>query len=108
MIGINDVWRQFDTPFIKDWHVYIDEYEETLRKIVLETKSFVKGVIILTPFYIESNEKDQMRYTMDQYGHAVKRIAEETDCLYIDTQAAFNQVLSNLYPATIQLQDIWF
>jgi lysophospholipase L1-like esterase len=38
---------------------------------------------------------------MDQYGQAVKRIAEETDCLYIDTQAAFNQVLSNMYPAAI-------
>jgi len=37
MIGINDVWRQYDVPFIKDWHVYIDEYEETLRELVRRT-----------------------------------------------------------------------
>src|SRR4051812_38576374 len=34
MIGINDVWRQYDTPFIRDWHVYLDEYEETLKQLV--------------------------------------------------------------------------
>ncbi|MEH7116739.1 SGNH/GDSL hydrolase family protein [Neobacillus vireti] len=101
MIGINDVWRQYDTPFIKEWHVYIDEYEETLRKLVTETKPLTKGMVLMTPFYIESNEQDSMRQTMDQYGKIVRKIAEETGCLFVDTQAAFNEVLKDLYPATI-------
>ncbi|MGG7621443.1 SGNH/GDSL hydrolase family protein [Bacillus coreaensis] len=101
MIGINDVWRQFDTPFIKEWHVYLDEYEDTLRKLVKETKPFVKGMVLMTPFYIESNELDQMRQSMDQYGLVVKKIAEEEGCLFIDTQAAFNAVLKDLYSATL-------
>jgi lysophospholipase L1-like esterase len=101
MIGINDVWRQYDTPFIKDGHVYIEEYEDTLRKLVIETKPLVKGIILMTPFYIESNEKDLMRKTMDQYGQVVKNIAEENDCLVVDTQAAFNVVLETLYSATL-------
>lgn len=101
MIGINDVWRQYDTPFIKDWHVYLDEYEDTYRKLVLETKPFVKGVILMTPFYIEGNEKDPMRSTMDQYGKVVKKIARETNALLIDTQAAFSEILSEMYPAAI-------
>lgn len=101
MIGINDVWRQYDTPFIKEWHVYLDEYEDTLRKLVKETKPVVKQIVLMTPFYLESNEQDPMRCTMDQYGQAVKKIAEETNSLFVDTQAAFNVVLKDLYSATI-------
>ena len=101
MIGINDVWRQYDTPFIKDWHVYIDEYESTLRELVSETKPFVKEIVLMTPFYLESNEQDQMRRSMDQYGQVVKRIAEETNCIFVDTQAAFNIIFKDLYPAAL-------
>lgn len=101
MIGINDVWRQYDTPFIKEWHVYLDEYEETLRKLVTETKPLVKGLVLMTPFYIEINEADPMRRTMDQYGQVVKKIADETGCLFVNTQEAFNHVLQELYSATL-------
>jgi lysophospholipase L1-like esterase len=101
MIGINDVWRQYDSPFIKERHVYLDEYEETLRKLIMETKPFVKGLVLMTPFYLESNEQDRMRQMMDQYGQIVRNIAEENLCLFVDTQAAFNEVLMELYPAAI-------
>jgi len=101
MIGTNDVWRQYDTPFINDWHVYLDEYEATLEQLVKETKPLVKGLILMTPFYIESNEGDAMRRTMDQYGAVVKRIAKDHDCILVDTQAAFNEVLQHLYSATL-------
>ncbi|MFC6335114.1 SGNH/GDSL hydrolase family protein [Paenibacillus septentrionalis] len=101
MIGINDVWRQFDVPFIKEWHVYADEYEATLRKLVSETKPTVKGLVLMTPFYLESNEQDGMRAAMDQYGAIVRKIAEEFDVIFIDTQAAFNVVLEELYSATL-------
>ncbi|WP_421378281.1 SGNH/GDSL hydrolase family protein [Bacillus salacetis] len=101
MIGINDVWRQYDTPFIKESHVYVEEYENTLRSLVEKTKPGVKHIFLMTPFYLEPNEQDAMRRSMDQYGRVVKRIAGETGCLFIDTQAAFNKVLKDLYPAAI-------
>jgi lysophospholipase L1-like esterase len=101
MIGINDVWRQYDVPFIKEKHVYIDEYEETLRKLVAETKPLVKGLVLMTPFYLENNELDPMRQTMDQYGLVVRKAAEEYGCLFVDTQEAFNEVLGSLYPAAL-------
>lgn len=101
MIGINDVWRQYDAPLIKEYHVYIDEYEETLRKLIKETRPQVKGLILMTPFYLERNEQDAMRRTMDQYGEVVKKIADETDCLFVDTQAALNQILNTYYPAAL-------
>ncbi|QMV44123.1 SGNH/GDSL hydrolase family protein [Cohnella cholangitidis] len=101
MIGTNDVWRQYDTPFIKEWHVYPDKYEATLRALVERTKPHVGKIVLMTPFYLESNEQDAMRRTMDEYGAIVKKIAEETGSLFVDTQAAFNVVLKDLYSATL-------
>lgn len=101
MIGINDVWRQFDTPFIKENHVYLKEYENTLQALVEETKPLVQSIVLMTPYYLEKNESDQMRETMDRYGKVVRKIAENNNCLFIDTQAVFNQVLKELYPATL-------
>ncbi len=101
MIGTNDVWRQYDTPNIREYHVYIEEYEDTLRKLIKETRPLVKGLILMTPFYLENNEQDAMRKSMDQYGAIVQKIANETDCLFVDTQAALNKVLTTLYPAAL-------
>jgi lysophospholipase L1-like esterase len=101
MIGINDVWRQFDQPLIKESHVYIKEYEETLRELVQRTRPLVKGLVLMTPFYIEPNKQDAMRNKMDTYGAIVKQIAFDFDCLYVDTQEAFKPVLKEIYPATL-------
>jgi lysophospholipase L1-like esterase len=101
MIGTNDVWRQYDTPFIKEWHVYADKYETTLRSLVERTEPKAGNLVLMTPFYLESNEQDAMRRTMDEYGAIVKKIAQETGTLFVDTQAAFNVVLKDLYAATL-------
>ncbi|MDQ0116150.1 SGNH/GDSL hydrolase family protein [Paenibacillus harenae] len=101
MIGINDVWRQYDLPAQTEQHVYIDEYEETLEQLVARTRSQLKGLVLMTPFYIEPNEADPMRSTMDRYGAVVKKVAAKYDALYVDTQAAFNQVLTHIYPGTL-------
>lgn len=101
MIGTNDVWRQYDQPYIKESHVYADEYEETLSELVEKTLTHVKGIVLMTPFYLEPNRSDAMRSTMDLYGGIVKRVAENHGTLFVDTQAAFDRVLAHIYPATI-------
>lgn len=101
MIGTNDVWRQYDQPFIKESHVYAEEYEETLSALVERTLTHVKGIVLMTPFYLEPNRDDAMRRTMDLYGGIVKRIADNHGTLFVDTQAAFDRVLAHIYPATI-------
>ncbi|RED89330.1 MULTISPECIES: SGNH/GDSL hydrolase family protein [Cohnella] len=101
MIGTNDVWRQYDMPFIKESHVYPDRYEATLRALVERTKPHVSQLVLMTPFYLESNKQDAMRSSMDQYGAIVKQVAEETGALFVDTQLAFDAVLKELYAATL-------
>lgn len=101
MIGTNDVWRQYDQPLITESHVYIEEYEATLRSLINETLPMLKGLILMTPFYIEPNRNDAMRNTMDQYSQVVRRLAEEYGAIFVDTQAAFDRLMINIYPATI-------
>jgi len=101
MIGINDVWRQFDSPTMKEKHVYVEEYEETLRTLVKETQAVTQQIVLMTPFYIEQHASDLMRAKMDEYGAIVKKISEEENTIFIDTQDAFLEVLNDLYAAAI-------
>ena len=101
MIGANDVWRQFDSPRQTERHVLLEEYEKTLEELVVQTLPKVKGMVLITPYYIEASRTDAMRSTMDKYGAAVRRIAERQRTVFVDSQAAFDQVLKTYYPASI-------
>jgi lysophospholipase L1-like esterase len=101
MIGINDVWRQFDSPKRTELHVYAEEYESTLRALVTKTRPSLKGLVMMTPFYIEPNAADPMRAKMDQYGAIVKKIAGEVDAVFVDTQAAYNAALKHQYAGNL-------
>ena len=101
MIGINDVWRQYDLPQQSEIHVRLSEYTATLDQLVAKTLPKVKGLVLMTPYYIESNPNDPMRVTMSQYGDAVKQIAEKYNTLFVDTQAAFDRALEYCYSATL-------
>ena len=68
LIGINDVWRQFDMPWQKEIHVLPDVYARTLDELVTITKPKVKHLVLMSPFYIEPNPADAMRARMDEYG----------------------------------------
>lgn len=80
-IGINDVWRQFDAPSFTEQAVLPEEYEQNLSRILAMCRSGagVKGIFLLTPFYIEPNREDPMRKRMDEYGAICARLAENTD-----------------------------
>ncbi len=101
MIGINDVWRQHDLPLHTDTHVTEKRYAETLDALVARTKTSLKGLVLMSPYFIESNRSDAMRIMMDRYGAVVKQTAEKHGALFIDTQAAFDSVLEHVHPASL-------
>ena len=88
-IGINDVWRQFDTPAMQDYCVSPDEYRDNVEKMILAVKDKVKGIFILTPYYIEPNREDMMRARMDEYGAICKELAEKYGCVLVDFQQMY-------------------
>lgn len=101
MIGVNDVWRQYDSPRIIEQHVYLEEYIETLEFLVKGTLSSVKGMILMTPYYMEPNKEDSMRSTLDKYGEAVKEMAKKYGTVLVDTQAAFDELLKHRHSSSI-------
>ena len=88
-IGINDVWRQFDSLAFHEAHTPLETYEQNLEAMVAKIKGKVKGIIMMTPYYIEDNEKDAMRARMDEYGAVMKKVAEKHGAIFVDLQKVF-------------------
>jgi lysophospholipase L1-like esterase len=101
MIGINDVWRQFDSPLQSEIHVPLHLYGETLAKLVAATRPRLQGLVMMTPYFIEPNRADPMRALMDRYGAVVREIAAAHEAVFVDTQAAFDCVLAQFHPMTL-------
>jgi lysophospholipase L1-like esterase len=92
MIGTNDVWRQFDDcdPAAA---VQPDEFASTLTRLVQNTAPLVSGLVLMTPFLIETSLSDPFRARMDEYTGIVKAIGLSNDVAVVDTQAAYDKVL---------------
>ncbi len=93
MIGINDVWRQFDNALEPD-QVTIDRYESILRGLLQAVRPTLDGLVLMTPYFIETNRRDPMREMMDAYGAVVERLASEFDAVFVNVQAAFDRYLA--------------
>lgn len=90
-IGINDVWRQFDCPAQAEHHVLPGEYEENIRKMILAVKDHVKGIFLLSPYYMEPNRQDIMRARMDEYVEICRKLAQEYGCRFVDFQKMYEE-----------------
>ena len=101
MIGANDVWRQYDSPRQTERHVLIDEYEKNLVELVTTTKPLVKGLVLMTPFYLEPNRQDAMRATMDRYGAVVNASPRRRRACSSIPRRRSTACSRSYYPATI-------
>ena len=100
MIGINDVWRHFDDAS-NPHQVTIEYFEAALRELVSKVQGRVDGLVLMTPFYLESDKGDAMRSMMDQYGASVRKVANESNARFVDTQAAFDTYLAERPSASL-------
>lgn len=105
-IGINDVWKQFETPAFRDWAVQIDEYEKNVETMILKVKDQVKGVFLCTPYFIEPNSEESMRKRMDEYGEVCKKLAKKYNCELIDFQKLYNGFCKYQHSSVIALDRV--
>lgn len=94
MIGINDVWQQFHNQPVPD-QSKLEHYEEIYRELLNQTQHNLKGLILMSPYFIEADLSNLMRKHMDAYSKVVKKLANEFDALFVDTQEAFNHYLAH-------------
>lgn len=100
-IGINDVWRQFDSPAIPEAQVAPDEYERNVEQMILMVKNRVKGIFILSPYIIEPNTDDLMRKRIDQYAAICRSLAEKHGCIFVDFQQMYADYCAHHHSAYI-------
>ena len=101
LIGINDVWRQFDCPQMPETHVSLQEYEETYARLIERTLPQVKGMILMTPYYMEPNRQDPMRARMDEYGAVVRKLADKYHLTFVDLQAGWDRLFQHMHSTNI-------
>lgn len=101
MIGANDVWRQFDEPGQYEERYLPEVYRANLDAVCKRTVGKVKGLFILSPFYMESNNEDAMKKRMVEYANIAKEIAEKYGVPFVDLQKDFDEHLKYRYPAYI-------
>jgi lysophospholipase L1-like esterase len=95
MIGINDVWRQFD-GVDGAAAVPLEEYFDTYDGLLTRTRPLLKGLVLMTPYYVQGERRDIMRLQMDEYGRVVRDLAARHRALFADTQEAIDSVLTRL------------
>ena len=93
MIGVNDIWRRFDSPQQPELAVSLDEYQDNIRDVVQRTRPHVEGFLLATPFLLEPSHDDEMRAQFDLYHNVLRQIAREENVIFVDIQAAFDAVL---------------
>jgi lysophospholipase L1-like esterase len=101
MIGTNDVWRQFDRPLHVEDAVQPDVFERTYDDLLTRTRPLLKGLVLMTPFFIEPLAGDPMRARMDAYGAIVRRLATRHGAAFVDVQAAFDRHLRHNHSSTL-------
>ncbi len=101
LIGINDVWRQFDCPQMPETHVSPEEYEKTYEELIKKTLLRVKGMILMTPYYMEPYKEDPMRKRMDEYGAIVKKLAEKYNLPFVDLQEGWDKLFLHMHSTNI-------
>ncbi|MGZ0657286.1 SGNH/GDSL hydrolase family protein [Coraliomargarita sp. W4R72] len=93
MIGINDVWRQFDSEPGAE-QVEPEQYELIYRRLLTKTRPQLDGLVLMTPYFLETNLDDPMRTKMDVYRAITLKLAAEFDAISVDTQVAFDRYLA--------------
>ena len=101
LIGINDVWRQFDSPEIKEQHVSPEDFRMCYERLIKSTLPRVKGMILMTPYFMEPNRDDPMRRRMDEYGAITKELAEKYHLTLVDLQTGWDKLFQHMHPMNI-------
>ena len=97
MIGINDVWRSFDSAGISA--VPLAEYTSTLGRLLGAGARRDRCTADFDGAIHDSAYRTRlMRSQMDQYGASVRDVATEFGAVLVRTQGAFDTALATTVP----------
>jgi lysophospholipase L1-like esterase len=98
MIGINDVWRHFDSVVRQERLIDKEQFGDNLRDILSGTVPSVKKVFLMTPVMFEINRDEPMFVMLREYDAVIQKIAQEFDQPFIDCQSCVDNILKYQHP----------
>ena len=102
LVGINDVWRQFDSPTRTEDHIPPEEFSGTLERLITKTKPLLSGgIVLMTPFIMDTNKNDPMRARMDEYAGLIRETAAKHGCILCDLPPAFDAMWNYMHPVYV-------
>ena len=93
LIGGNDCWREFDSPSQRDQHIPPETFRDNVSEMLRMTreKEGVKGIFLMTPYYMEPLRADPMRARVEQYAEIMRELSEEYGAEFVDIQSMFDR-----------------
>ncbi|MGD0572121.1 MAG: SGNH/GDSL hydrolase family protein [Sedimentisphaerales bacterium] len=99
MIGVNDVWYQFDTEDELPYAVLLDEYETTYRQLVTLVKQKCNSqIVICEPFMFCDDFNNPMFAHLRTFVEAVHRIADDFNACLVPLQKAIDERIKEVPP----------
>jgi lysophospholipase L1-like esterase len=106
LIGINDVRQHINQLRQSEGQDPVNRFAETLDELVEQVRPAVHGLILMTPYYLETYPLEPMRAMMDQFGAAVGEVAARHQALLVDSQAAFNPLIDKVNPLQLAMDRV--
>lgn len=91
--GVNDVWHSFKNSG-QDTGVPLNRYRESLISMVKAAQSRGITVVLLSPTLIYENLNSPENQRLASYVAAMREIAQEYDCHFVDLNMPFRHVIS--------------
>lgn len=97
MIGINDVWRRYDS----DYPTSVQDYEDAYRALLEETTSTLHARLILCEPFVLPVPVDRVRWRedLDPKIDVVRKLAREFKALHLPLDGIFAQAAAQCDPA---------
>ena len=91
LIGINDIWHRYGTDKIATTDAQLElNYRSILERIKKETNA---KIIILAPYLLDCDDKEQMREDLKTVLPIVRKLADEFADAYVPLDELFDEAL---------------
>ncbi|MGA4721781.1 SGNH/GDSL hydrolase family protein [Fictibacillus nanhaiensis] len=85
-IGINDVWRQLDSPQLQQ--IDVSQFEEVYRDLLSQLSTKTK-LVLMEPTIIKENTESQGNQLLIPYVEVVRKLAKEFKAVLVPTHDIF-------------------
>ena len=97
LIGVNDLWRQHESPEELPDAVYPEEYESTYKELLSTAKQQCNcQLVLMEPFMFCDDDQDTMFKGLQTYIRTVRNIAEQFDAVLVPLQSRIDEQIKEV------------